>query len=193
MDIILASTSPYRQRLLERLQITFRCIAPRTDESPLPGELPAALAQRLARAKAQSIAALHRDALVIGCDQVASIEGHIMGKPGSFDSAEAQLRRSSGREVQFHTALALVSLNRGLERFHVEPFSVRFRTLSNAQIIDYLLREQPYDCAGSFKIEGLGIALFQGLEGNDPTALEGLPLIKLTDLLGEAGLDILRL
>ena len=192
MDVILASTSPYRKRLLERLQISFRCLAPGTDESPLPGELPAALAQRLALAKAQSIAALHRDALVIGCDQVASIEGCIMGKPGSFDRAASQLRSCSGRDVQFHTALALVSMNRGLERFHVEPFSVRFRTLSDTRIIDYLIREQPYDCAGSFKVEGLGIALFEYLAGNDPTALEGLPLIKLTELLGEAGVDILR-
>lgn len=190
MDIILASTSPYRRRLLERLQLRFRCIPPEIDEATLPGESSAALAQRLARLKARAVADRYPSAVVIGSDQVASIGGYILGKPGNFDNAAAQLRRSSGRVVQFYTAVAIVCLDRGLERFHVEPFSVSFRTLNDIQIANYLHREQPYDCAGSFKVEGLGIALFEGLSGNDPTSLEGLPLVTLTDLLMEAEIDI---
>ena len=150
------------------------------------------MALRLARLKAKSVAERYPGAVVIGSDQVACIEGSILGKPGSFDRAKAQLRSSSGRTVQFHTAVALVCLDRGLERLHVEPFNVRFRILNDIQITNYLRREQPYDCAGSFKIEGLGIALLEGLTGNDPTSLEGLPLIKLTELLTEVGLDILQ-
>jgi septum formation protein len=192
MDIILASTSPHRRRLLERLQLPFRCLPPQTDEAPWPGETPATLAVRLARAKAKSIAMLQPGALVIGSDQVASIEGSIMGKPGNFNAASAQLRSSSGREVVFYTAIALISPNHDQERFHVERFCVRFRVLNDSQITNYLHREQPYDCAGSFKAEGLGIALFESLTGDDPTSLEGLPLIKLTALLGELGVDILH-
>ena len=192
MDIILASTSPYRRQLLQRLHIAFRCLAPGVDESPLPGEGPDALARRLAGAKAQAIAADHPGAVVIGSDQVASVDGHIMGKPGTHEAAVMQFRASSGREVRFHTALAVLCLERGFEQFHVEPFSAHFRRLSDRSIEDYLLREQPYDCAGSFKCEGLGIALFEGLRGNDPTSLEGLPLIALTALLGRAGVAILQ-
>jgi septum formation protein len=192
MDIILASTSPYRRRLLERLQISFRCIPPEMDEYPLFGEFPPAMVQRLARLKARSVAERYPEAMVIGSDQVASIDGSIIGKPGNFDRAAAQLRSSSGRDVWFYTAVALVCLEQGVEQFHVEPFNVRFRTLNDRQIANYLHREQPYDCAGSFKVEGLGIALFESLTGNDPTSLEGLPLIKLTELLTDAGLDILR-
>ncbi len=192
MDIILASTSRYRKRLLERLQIAFRCIAPEVDETPLPGEVPSALAVRLALTKARSIATIYPDAVVIGSDQVATIEGRIIGKPGSLESARAQLRHSSGRTMQFYTAVSIVSQSQRLERFHVESTTVHFRTLNENQIDDYLNKEQPYDCAGSFMIEGLGIALFEGISGDDPTALEGLPLIKLTELLGEAGMGILR-
>jgi septum formation protein len=192
MDIILASTSPHRRRLLERLQIRFRCIFPEIEEATLSGESPAAMALRLARLKARAIADRYPEAVVIGSDQVASVEGYILGKPGNFDNAAAQLRRSSGRAVQFHTAVAVVCLDRELERFQVEPFNVLFRTLNDRQIENYLHREQPYDCAGSFKVEGLGIALFEGLTGNDPSSLEGLPLVALTDLLMEAGLDILQ-
>ena len=192
MDIILASTSSYRRRLLERLQLPFRCEPPDTDETPLPGEAPAALAVRLAQEKAQSIAVLHPGALVIGSDQVASIAGNVIGKPGSFNAASAQLTNSSGRDVMFYTAIALISPHLRLPRLHVEPFCVRFRTLTDNQITNYLHREQPYDCAGSFKIEGLGIALFERLTGDDPTSLEGLPLIKLSELLGELGVDILH-
>jgi septum formation protein len=191
MEIILASTSPYRRRLLERLHLKFRSISPEIDETPLLHEKPAAMAQRLARQKARSVAEHHPDAMVIGSDQVASINGSIIGKPGNFDRAKAQLQSFSGREVQFYTAVNLVCLNRNLERFHVEPFNVRFRSLNNRQIEDYLRRDQPYDCAGSFKVEGLGIVLFEGMAGNDPTSLEGLPLIRLTDLLTDAGIDIL--
>jgi len=192
MDIILASTSTYRQRLLERLQIRFRCLAPDIDEEQLAGELPAAMALRLALAKARSVAARHPTAVVIGSDQVGCINGRILGKPGSFANAADQLRSSSGQDVEFHTAIALVCLERNVERFHVELFTVHFGPLSASQIESYLEREQPFDCAGSFKVEGLGIALFKGMTGNDPTSLEGLPLIKLTELLAEVGLDILQ-
>jgi septum formation protein len=193
MDIILASTSPYRRRLFERLQIPFRCVAPETDETPWPGEAPPDLAERLASAKARSVASRHPNALVIGSDQVASIDGQIMGKPGDHKQATAQLQNSSGRKVVFYTAIALVSPSQiKKESFHVEPLSVYFRLLSDSQIESYLRREKPYDCAGSFKVESLGIALFERLEGNDPTSLEGLPLIKLTELLGALGVDVLN-
>ena len=190
MNIILATTSPYRRRLLERLQLPFRCVSPETDETPLPDEAPAALAVRLARAKAESIARLQPGALVIGSDQVASIEGSIMGKPGNFNNASAQLRSSSGREVVFYTAIALMAPNRDQERFHVERFCVRFRALSDSQIANYLHREQPYDCAGSFKAEALGISLFTAVHSNDPSALIGLPLIDCCSLLADFGLKI---
>jgi len=192
MDIILASISPYRRRLLERLQIPFGCIPPEVEEIPLPDETPIALAERLARLKAVAVAKLHPDGLVIGSDQVASIDGSIIGKPGTYDRAMAQLQCCSGREVQFYTALSLVCLGRNLEEFHVEPYKVRFRKFDDSQIENYLRREQPYDCAGSFKVEGLGIALLEGMSGNDPTSLEGLPLIKLCELLSNAGVDIFR-
>ncbi len=191
MDIILASTSAYRRALLSRLDLPFQCMPPDVDEGALPGETPRALAARLALAKAAVIADAHPGALVIGSDQVAAIDDHVMGKPGTFERARAQLRRCSGRAVQFYTGVALLSRVRGVERCHVEPFTVRFRTLTDAQIANYLLREQPFDCAGSFKAEGLGIALFEQMQGNDPTSLEGLPLIALNALLAEAGVDVL--
>lgn len=201
MDIILASTSPYRRRLLERLQIRFRCLPPDVDESRLPGEMPAVMASRLALAKARSVALAHPDALVIGSDQVAALEGipdhksaagtSILGKPGNHEAARAQLQASSGRVACFYTGIALSCIATGFERFHVEPFRVYFREIDDKSIENYLLREQPYDCAGSFKCEGLGIALFERLEGRDPTGLEGLPLITLTGLLAEAGCPVL--
>lgn len=190
MDIILASSSTYRRQLLGRLQIDFRCLAPDIDESCLPDESPSALSQRLAIAKARTIAERYPDALVIGSDQVASVEGDILGKPGGFRPAVEQLLLCSGREVRFFTTVAVVSLRQGLERIHVEPFSVFFRLLSEEDITNYLLRDEPYDCAGSFKVESLGIALFKRLRGNDPTSLEGLPLIALTELLRDAGVDL---
>ena len=191
MDIVLASTSPYRKQLMKRLQIVFSCQPPAVDEYPLPDEQPAAMAQRLARAKAQCLVESHPDSIIIGSDQVASIDGYIMGKPGDHRAATAQLRASSGREVRFDTAISLVHATRGIEFNHVEQFSAYFRTLSDRTIEDYLQREKPYDCAGSFKCEGLGIALFERLQGNDPTSLEGLPLMALTSLLAAAGVNVL--
>lgn len=191
MDIILASTSPYRRALLERLQLKFQCIPSLVVEDTIAGEAPTDMALRLARSKAKAIANLFPQALVIGSDQVAAIDGEVFGKPGNFKNARAQLHKSSGREVRFYTAVTLIGLDRGLEQLHVELFSVHFRKLSDAQIVNYLQREQPYDCAGSFKVEGLGITLFEKLVGNDPTSLEGLPLIKLTELFAKAGVDVL--
>ncbi len=191
MDIILASTSPYRQGLLGRLQIPFQCHSPEVDEKRLPDEAPGAMAARLALAKARSVAAKHPEALVIGSDQVAALDGRVMGKPGNHPAARAQLRASAGRVVQFYTGVALCRASEGFERCEVEPFSAYFRDIDDKSIENYLLLEQPYDCAGSFKCEGLGIALFARLEGRDPTSLEGLPLIALTGLLAEAGVSIL--
>jgi MAF protein len=191
MDIILASTSPYRRALLQRLQLPFRCVAPPVDESRLPGEAPATMAGRLALAKAQSVALLHPEALVIGSDQVAALDDRVLGKPGSHQAARDQLQACSGRELDFYTGVALACAARGLQQVHVEPFRVVFRSLDSARIETYLQREQPYDCAGSFKWEGLGIALFTRLQGDDPTSLEGLPLVSLVRLLGAAGVDVL--
>lgn len=193
MEIILASTSPYRRALLERLRVKFQCIPPCVAEDIIDGEKPAGMAARLAKSKAHAVAILHPQALVIGSDQVAAIDDEVFGKPGNFKNAKAQLQASSGREVRFYTAVSLLCLDRGLELFHVEQFSARFRALSDARIENYLQREQPYDCAGSFKVEGLGIALFEKLVGDDPTSLEGLPLIKLTELLADAGVNVLAL
>jgi len=191
MDLILASTSPYRRRLMERLRLPFRCEAPDTDETPRPGEAPDALAHRLALAKATSVAASNPAALVIGSDQVASIEGNCIGKPGNHEAATAQLRASSGNRVDFYTGIAAVCHETGHRDSIVVPFSVEFRTLTDAEIERYLRKEHPYDCAGSFKCEGLGIALFERMIGDDPTALEGLPLIALSRLLSAAGLAVI--
>lgn len=192
MDIILASSSPYRKRLLGRLQLPFSCVSPDVDESPRPGEQAAALASRLALAKAAAVAASYPDALVIGSDQVAARGDMLMGKAGTHAAAREQLRASSGNEVRFYTSVALLRHREpAFEKFHVERFCVHFRVLAANVIENYLQREQPYDCAGSFKCEGLGIALFDRLEGDDPTSLEGLPLIALTGLLAEAGIDVL--
>jgi septum formation protein len=191
MDLILASTSPYRRSLLERLQLPFRCLAPDADETPLPGEAPAALAARLALAKARSIARAHPASLVIGSDQVAALGDRLLGKPGNYANAREQLLASAGQSVQFFTGLALCCASSGFEEVLVEPFRVQFRPLDGAAIDNYLAREQPFDCAGSFKCEGLGIALFQQMSGNDPTSLEGLPLIALTSVLQRAGYPVL--
>ncbi|MEZ5573137.1 MAG: Maf family nucleotide pyrophosphatase [Halioglobus sp.] len=191
MDIILASTSPYRRALLERLRLHFRCESPKIDEVRLPQEMPECMAKRLALSKAESVATANPSALVIGSDQVAVVDGSILGKPGGFNQAAKQLRDSSGRNACFYTAVALVCVDRAFLRFHVEPYNVKFRLLTETQIANYLALEEPYDCAGSFKVEGLGIALFESLNGNDPTSLEGLPLITLTKFLADAGVDIL--
>lgn len=190
MDLILASTSEYRKRLLERLQIPFRCVSPRVDESALPDEPPGTLAGRLALAKARAVARDHPTALVVGSDQVASIGGSSIGKPGNHAAAAAQLRASAGRRVDFYTGVALLDGPGAAEYCVVEPFCVHFRALDDDEIDRYLHAEQPYDCAGSFKWEGLGITLFERMEGNDPTALEGLPLITLARLLRGVGLAL---
>jgi len=181
----LASSSPYRRELLSRLRIPFDVVAPDVDETPYPGELPAALSTRLALAKAQAVACT--GTWTIGSDQVATLNGLPIGKPGHHEAARLQLQASSGRTVQFHTALALVDFDRGLSRVERIDTRVHFRELSSAEIEAYLLAEQPYDCAGSAKCEGLGIALLEAIEGNDPTALIGLPLIRLSSWLREWG------
>lgn len=188
--LILASTSRYRRELLERLRVPFEVQAPHVDETPMPGEAPAALAERLARAKARAVAALHPLAWVIGSDQVADMDGSPVGKPGQHDAAVAQLRAMSGRSVVFQTGLALVAP--GFERVVRVPVTVRFRELTDAEIETYLRLEQPYDCAGSAKSEGLGIALLDAIESTDPTALIGLPLIQVCHLLRASGYPLLR-
>lgn len=188
--IVLGSTSPFRRALLERLQLDFTTAAPDIDESRLPGETPTALVTRLAEAKARAVCACYPNALVIGSDQVACIDGHILGKPGSRENAVSQLQRASGKRVSFFTGLSLLNGNSGKAHTICEPFHVHFRPLSQSVIERYLDVEQPYNCAGSFKSEGLGIALFQRLEGDDPNALIGLPLIRLVSLLAEQGIEI---
>ena len=191
MKLVLASTSPYRQRLLARLELPFQTVAPGTDETPLSGEAPAALAERLALAKGRDVANQHPNALVIGSDQVATLDGRFLGKPGDHVAATDQLRACAGREVVFLTGVALYCTAYDIDLRHVEPFRVRFRPLSDEQIDYYLRAEQPYDCAGSFKCEGLGISLFEAMIGTDPTSLEGLPLIALTTMLATAGYPVL--
>ena len=191
MDLILASTSPYRRELLQRLGMPFQCISPDVDEIALADEQPQDLAGRLALQKAQAVSPAYPGSLVIGSDQVAALDGKLLGKPGTHSAAFEQLQNCSGREVHFFTGVALVCASSGLVSTHVEPFKVRFRNLQEAQIENYLRREEPYDCAGSFKCEGLGIVLFEQLNGNDPTSLQGLPLIALTTMLLNCGEKIL--
>lgn len=190
--LILASTSRYRRELLQRLRIPFEVMAPEVDETPLPFEAPAALAQRLALAKAQAVAVLRPDAVVIGADQVADLDGEPISKPGTHERAVAQLQRMRGRRVTFQTAVAVVRADRGYSRGLLAAVDVSFRPLSEADIEHYLRLEQPYDCAGSAKCETLGIALLDAIDSDDPTALIGLPLIRTCRLLREAGLDPLQ-
>jgi septum formation protein len=190
--LILASTSRYRHALLQRLQLPFDVEAPGVDETPLPGEAPAALAQRLALEKARAVAQRHPGAVVIGSDQVADLAGQAIGKPHTHERAVQQLRAMSGRSVVFHTAVAVVRQNAGVAEVRLSPVVVRFRDLSDEEIETYLRREQPYDCAGSAKSEGLGIALLHSVESQDPTALIGLPLSTVCELMRVAGLDPLR-
>jgi septum formation protein len=192
LRLILGSTSRYRRELLERLRLPFETVAPDVDETALPGEAPAALAQRLARAKALAVAALHPAAVVIGSDQVADLDGDAIGKPGTHERAVAQLRRLSGRQAVFQTAVCVVRADTGFEQTVLAPVTVRFRALSDGEIEHYLRLEQPYDCAGSAKCETLGIALLEAIDSDDPTALVGLPLIRTCALLRAAGLDPLR-
>jgi septum formation protein len=190
-QIVLASTSPFRRDLLARLGFSFDTFSPRTDESPLPDEAPEAIALRLSEAKARAAAPLFPDALIVGSDQVAVLDGKAYGKPGTHDNAVGQLRAMRGRTVNFFTGLCLLNARDGQARVRGVPTRVTFRDLSDAQIESYLLRERPYHCAGAAKSEGLGIAIIARIQGDDPNALIGLPLIALCDLLGEAGCPVL--
>ncbi|MAD76118.1 MAG: septum formation inhibitor Maf [Rheinheimera sp.] len=189
--LYLASTSVYRRQLLTKLTPHFTAVKPQTDETPLPDEDATALVRRLARAKAQAVAATLSEGLVIGSDQVAVFNGQIIGKPHTVDNAIAQLSQFSGHSVTFLTGLALLNAATGKCQLVVEPFAVCFRTLSQQEIVSYVEREQPLDCAGSFKSEGLGISLFSALRGEDPNSLIGLPLIKLLQLLRNEGVNLL--
>jgi septum formation protein len=190
--LILASTSPYRRELLARLRLPFDAIAPGVDEAARPGESPLALAQRLALHKAEAVAARYPEAVVIGSDQVADLAGQALGKPGAHDRAVQQLRAMRGRDVLFHTAVAVLCVAARCDQQAVNTVRVRFRDLTDAEIERYLQLEQPYDCAGSAKCETLGIALVDAIESDDPTALIGLPLIRTSALLRAAGVDALR-
>ena len=186
--LVLGSTSVYRRELLSRLRIPFTTEPPQVDESPLPGETPERLARRLAAAKAAAVARLHPTAVVIGSDQVADLDGEPLGKPGTHANATAQLRRMSGRSVIFQTALTVSCEESGFVQHDLAAVRVRFRALEDAEIEAYLRAEQPYDCAGSARSEGLGIALLEAIDSDDPTALVGLPLIRTCRMLRAAGL-----
>ncbi len=187
--IVLASTSPYRRELLQRLRVPFEVLAPAVDETRLPGEAPLALALRLAKAKAMEVAGRRPDAIVIGSDQVAELDGEPIGKPHTHDRALAQLERMQGRRLVFHTALAVIG--HGQTVVESVPTTVTFRRLERRALEAYLRSDLPYDCAGAAKIESLGIALVERVESDDPTALIGLPLIRLTSMLAAAGLPVL--
>jgi septum formation protein len=189
--LILGSTSRYRRELLERLRVPFDVVSPEVDESPLAGEAPHALATRLALAKAKAVAALHPNAVVIGSDQVADLNGEPLGKPGTHERAVLQLQRMRGRTVVFQTAVSVVCMDSQFEQTELAQIKVRFRDLSDAEIEAYLRAEEPYDCAGSAKSEGLGIALLDAIDNDDPTALIGLPMIRTARLLRAAGIDLL--
>lgn len=192
-SLVLASTSPYRKALLEKLGIPFVTGSPDIDETPQPSEQPQALVMRLARKKARALASGHPDSLIIGSDQVCVLDGEITGKPHHYDAAFTQLRKASGQCITFYTGLCLYNSATGLDHTLCEPYFVHFRTLDDDEIRAYLLAETPYQCAGSFKSEGLGIALFKKLQGDDPNTLVGLPLIRLTQLLIQAGSHPLRI
>ena len=189
--LILGSTSPYRRALLERLRLAFDIVAPGLDETPFAGETPRQLACRLAMAKARAVAALHPEAIVIGSDQVADLDGVAIGKPGNHDAATAQLQRMRGKSVVFQTAVAVVCKAQKFAQMDLAQVKVKFRDVTDAEIEAYLQAEQPYDCAGSAKSEGLGIALLDSIENDDPTALVGLPLIRTCQMLRSAGLALL--
>jgi septum formation protein len=190
LRVVLASTSRYRKELLERLGIRFESIAPDCDETPLAAELPAATALRLSALKARSVASRFPDALIVGSDQVAEMGGQPMGKPGNHENAVRQLRALSGKAADFHTAVSLLNAASGEIQSQVVACRVVFRPLSDEKIEAYLRRERPYDCAASAKAEGLGIALIERIETEDPTSLIGLPLIALTAMLERAGLKV---
>ncbi|RKP56762.1 Maf-like protein [Pararobbsia silviterrae] len=191
-SLILASSSPYRRTLLERLRVPFSVVVPAIDETPRPDESPASTAMRLAVEKARAVAERHPRALIIGSDQVATLDGQQIGKPGDHRSALAQLQTMRGRVVEFHSALCVFDAARGDAQIKDILTRVRFRNLPDAALDAYLHAEQPYDCAGSAKAEGLGIALLESIESHDPTALIGLPLIELVSMLNHAGYPVLR-
>ncbi|PQA79047.1 Maf family nucleotide pyrophosphatase [Rhodoferax sp. TS-BS-61-7] len=189
--LVLGSTSAYRRELLQRLRVPFAVAAPDVDETPQPHETPLALARRLALAKAQAVAQQYPDAVVIGSDQVADLDGEPLGKPGTHERAVAQLQKMRGKTVVFQTAVAVVCLASGFVQEDVAPVRVVFRDLSDAEIENYLRAETPYDCAGSAKSEGLGIALLESIDNDDPSALVGLPLIRTSRMLRAAGIALL--
>jgi 7-methyl-GTP pyrophosphatase len=189
--LVLGSTSPYRRELLSRLHLEFDTAAPEVDETPRPNEPPLELARRLALAKARDVALRYPEAVVIGSDQVAELAGESLGKPGTHERAVAQLRRMRGQSVVFHTAVAVVCAAIGFEQLEVAPVRVAFRNLSDAEIEAYLIAERPYDCAGSARSEGLGIALLDAIDSDDPTALVGLPLIRTCRMIRAAGVKVL--
>jgi len=191
VKLVLASTSPYRRELLARLGVPFEVAAPDVDETPVAGESPDETAQRLSILKAQAVAEKFPDALVIGSDQVALLEGEQLGKPGNFANAVAQLQRMRGKALEFHTALTLLNAKTGRTQTVNVPVRLVMREYSDAQIEAYLKKDQPYNCCGSAKSESLGIALIARFETEDPNALVGLPLIKLTEMLANEGLDVL--
>ena len=189
--LVLGSTSPYRRELLSRLKLPFQTAAPEVDETACPNEAPLELARRLALAKAHAVAAQFPQAVVIGSDQVADLAGESLGKPVTHERAVAQLRQMRGHMVVFHTAVAVVCAATGFEQLEVAPVKVTFRNLSDAEIESYLRAERPYDCAGSARSEGLGIALLDAIDSDDPTALVGLPLIRTCRMIRAAGVKVL--
>jgi MAF protein len=191
MKLILASTSPYRKALLQRLQVHFSTDSADIDESPLAGESVQDMVVRLAKTKAEGIAVKHPEALIIGSDQSAVLDGEILTKSGNFENAVEQLQKASGKRIVFQTGLCLLNTTTGHSQSACVPYTVVFKTLTQDMIEHYLKKEQPYNCAGSFKSEGLGIALFEKFEGEDPNALIGLPLIKLIEMLENEGFSVL--
>jgi septum formation protein len=189
--IVLGSSSPYRRELLSRLKVEFDIDLPDVDETPRPGETPRDIALRLAVEKARAVAARHPEAAVIGSDQVADLAGQPLGKPGIHERAVEQLRRMRGQVVVFHTAVAVICRSTGFEQVDIAPVRVTFRDLTDAEIESYLQAEKPYDCAGSARSEGLGIALLESIENDDPSALVGLPLIRTSRMLRAAGVRLL--
>ncbi|MDE2050303.1 MAG: septum formation protein Maf [Gammaproteobacteria bacterium] len=189
-ELILASTSPYRRSLLERLGLAFTALPPQTPEDALPGELPPDRALRLAVAKTQAIASSRPDAVIIGSDQVAAVGGRILDKPGDAARCRAQLTAASGSSARFHTACAVIAPKAGIRMLHIDTTTVFFRSLTDQEIERYVERERPFDCAGGFRAEGLGISLFESIESRDPTALIGLPLIWVACALRRAGFQL---
>ena len=191
MKLVLASSSPFRKALLEKLQLEFTCDSPDIDESPLPNESIEAMVLRLAEAKARALASQHPDSLIIGSDQSASLHGKVLNKPGNYDVAFQQLKAASGQTISFHTSLCLYNSRTDESETISDPYTVVFRELTDSEISNYLKREQPYNCAGSFKSESLGISLFASMNGKDPNTLIGLPLIELCRMLKANGMPVI--